>query len=359
LYEFAVVGMGIAGLSAAIRLREHGYDVVLIGDEKSASRVSAGIITLQLENLKDILLVRNSINIIKNLVGSSRLEEIGVTCRGFISVEDSEEAEESAELLKKAGIDFKQFNSRDASERWPWLDLSEDEVVTYTWDDLSVEADQFIDFLMNIAEKKGVRVQEDWVEEVIYGEKNKLILQRSCEVEAEIVLLCLGAWTRDFLSKNGINIPTAILRCPAYRFRTANNITAFADEVYESYWRPGIDGTIVGGGYHAELVDDSSKFFNSPPRRFRSGAEKLLKIRLKNGIEFVEEWSGPCSITADLDPLMDTLPGHENVLFIDGLRGYGLMRGLALGYLLADIASGRKDLDTVREYRLSRFSSLL
>lgn len=359
MHEFAVVGMGIAGLSAAIRLREHGYDVVLIGDEKSASRVSAGIITLQLENLKDILLVRKSIDIINSLVGSSELEEIGVTCKGFISVEDSVEAEDSAELLKKAGVDFKQFNSKDASDRWPWLILSEDEVVTYTWDDLSVEAGIFIDSLMNIAKRKGVYIVEDWVKELIYGEKNRLILQRSGEIEAEVVLLCLGAWTKDFLSRDGIDIPTAILRCPAYRFKTISNITAFADEVYESYWRPGINGTIVGGGYHAELVYDPSNFFNGPPRRFRSGVEKLLKLRLKNSIEFVEEWSGPCSITPDLDPLMDALPGHENVFFIDGLRGYGLMRGLALGYLLADIASGRSDLDTVKEYRLSRFSNLL
>jgi hypothetical protein len=40
------------------------------------------------------------------------------------------------------------------------------------------------------------------------------------------------------------------------------------------------------------------------------------------------------------------------------LRGYGLVRGVALEYLLIGVASGRKDLESVEGYRLSRFSNL-
>lgn len=358
MYEFAVVGMGIAGLSTAIRLREHGYDVVLLGDEKSASASCAGIITLQLEDVKDILLVKESIKIINDLIKDYSIDEVGVTCRGFISIEDSMEAEESAELLKKADVVFKQFDAKDVSPNWPWLKISEDEIVTYTMDDLSVEADQFIKFLIKTAREKGVDLERDWVKEIVFGERHKLLLQQIGEVEADVVILCLGAWTRDFLSKNGIVIPVIILRAPAYRFKIDEEIIAFSDEVYESYWRPGVNRTIVGGGYHAEIANDSSLFFKKPPMRFRNDAEKLLRLRLNGRIEFIEEWSGPISITPDLDPILDNLPGYENVFFLDGLRGYGLMRGVALGYLLADIASGRKDLDSVEEYRLSRFSNL-
>jgi glycine/D-amino acid oxidase-like deaminating enzyme len=358
LYEFAVVGMGIAGLSTAIRLREYGYNVVLIGDEKSASASCAGIITLQLEDVKDILLVKESIKIINNLIRDYSIDEAGVTCRGFISIEDSIEAGESAELLKKAEVVFKQFDAKDASQNWPWLKISEDEIVTYTMDDLSVEADQFIKFLIKVAREKSVDVEKDWVKEIVLGEKHKLLLQQIGEVEADVVILCLGACTRDFLSKNGILIPVIVLRAPAYRFKINEEIIAFSDEVYESYWRPGVNRTIVGGGYHAEIASDSSLFFQKPPKRFRNDTEKLLRLRLNGSIEFIEEWSGPISITPDLDPILDNLPGYENAFFLDGLRGYGLMRGIALGYLLADIASGRKDLDSLEEYRLSRFSSL-
>jgi len=358
LYEFAVVGMGIAGLSTAIRLREYGYNVVLLGDEKSASASCAGIITLQLEDVKDILLVKESIKVINELMKKYGIDEAGVTCRGFISIEDSMEAEESAELLKKADVVFKQFDAKDASQNWPWLRISEDEIATYTMDDLSVEADHFIKFLIKVAREKGVDLEKDWVKEIVFGEKHKLLLQRTGEVEADVVTLCLGAWTRDFLLKNGIEIPVIILRVPAYRFKTDKEIIAFSDEVYESYWRVGVNRTIVGGGYHAEMVNDQSLFFQKSSRRFQVEAEKLLRFRLNGKIEFIEEWSGPISITPDLDPIMDNLPGYENVFFLDGLRGYGLMKGIALGYLLADIASGREDLERNKGYRLSRFSNL-
>lgn len=358
MYEFAVVGMGIAGLSTAIRLREYGYNVVLLGDEKSASASCAGIITLQLEDVKDILLVKESIKVINELMKKYGIDEAGVTCRGFISIEDSMEAEESAELLKKADVVFKQFDAKDASQNWPWLRISEDEIATYTMDDLSVEADHFIKFLIKVAREKGVDLEKDWVKEIVFGEKHKLLLQRTGEVEADVVTLCLGAWTRDFLLKNGIEIPVIILRVPAYRFKTDKEIIAFSDEVYESYWRVGVNRTIVGGGYHAEMVNDQSLFFQKSSRRFQVEAEKLLRFRLNGKIEFIEEWSGPISITPDLDPIMDNLPGYENVFFLDGLRGYGLMKGIALGYLLADIASGREDLERNKGYRLSRFSNL-
>ncbi|MEM1584515.1 MAG: FAD-binding oxidoreductase [Nitrososphaerota archaeon] len=358
MHEFAVVGMGITGLSSAIRLSEYGYNVVMLGDEKSASTACAGIITLQLEDLRDIILVKESIKIINELIRDSSLDEVGVTGRGFISVEDPIEAEESAELLKKAGVEFKQFNVGDALQIWPWLVLNKDEVVTLTIDDVSVEADKFIRFLIRKAVEKGVRIEKKWVKEIVYGERHRLVLSQSGEIQAEVVVLCLGAWTRVFLSKYGVSIPVAVLRIPAYRFRVSSRIISLADEVYESYWRPGVDGTIVGGGYHAEIVDDPLLFFQKPPDRFRVDAEKLLRLRLSSRAELVEEWSGPISITPDLDPIIDNLPGYDNVFFIDGLRGYGLMRGVALGYLLADIVSQRRGLDSIEEYRLSRFSNI-
>lgn len=358
MHEFAVVGMGVTGLLTAIRLSEYGYDVVIIGDEKSASAACAGIITLQLEDLRDILLVKESIKIINELAEDSSIDEVGITGRGFISIEDPVEAEESAELLKKAGVEFKQFNVKEALAIWPWLILHQDEVVTLTMDDVSVEADQFIRFLMKKAVEKGVCIEKKWVKEIAHGERHRLVLDQAGEIQAEVVVLCLGAWTRIFLSKYGITIPVAVLRIPAYRFRTSSRIISFADEVYESYWRPGVDGTIVGGGYHAEIVDDPLLFFQKPSNRFRVDVEKLLRLRLPSRVELVEEWSGPISITPDLDPIIDNLPGYENVFFIDGLRGYGLMRGVALGYLLADIVSERKSLDSIEEYKLTRFSNI-
>ncbi|MCS7125488.1 MAG: FAD-binding oxidoreductase [Aigarchaeota archaeon] len=358
MYEFVVIGSGITGLSTSIKLRSYNYNVLLVGVKESASIYSAGIMTLQLESLRDILLVKESIKILKEIIEDAELEEAGIVSRGFISIEDSREAVESAELLRKADVKFKQFDVREASEIWSQLNFNEGEVITFTEDDVLVEPNSFINFLIRHAEERGVEIRVDKVERIEFDRGCRLVLGSSEKISSDIVILCMGAWTKDFLSKIDIMIPTTILRCPAFRFKVEDSIPPFADEVYESYWRPGINKTVVGGGYHAEIVNDSRMFFGEPLKRFRSGAEKLLRLRIKGRVEFVEGWSGPCSVTPDLEPIIDSLPRYENIYFIDGLRGYGLMRGLALGYLLADIASGKKSIDSVEDYRLSRFFKL-
>lgn len=359
LYEFVVVGRGVVGLSTSMRLASSNHSVLLVGGEESASSNSAGIITLQLETLRDVLLVKDSIRILEGLLGNSDPERAGITGRGFISILDEAEAAETAELLRLAQVEFRELDAREAADIWPHLRFFEDEIVIQTFRDVSVESRRFIEFLAEAAKERGVEIKRDSVEWVELDGDCRLTTKVSGSIRSEALVLCLGAWTKSFLSTLGITVPTAVIRCPAFRFRTEEELPSFADEIYESYWRPGIGGTAVGGGYHAEAVTDQGQFFGEPPRRFRVEAERLLKIRVKGRVDLVESWTGPCSVTPDLEPILDRLPGHENVYYIDGLRGYGLMRGIALGYLLADVASGRVPLEDVEHYRLDRFSGLI
>jgi len=358
LYDYAVLGMGVVGLAVSIRLSSHGYKTILIGESKSASTSSAGVITVQLENIQDILLVKKNIEIIEEFLEKYGGEDAGIVGREFISIENLEDAEESRNLLEKAGVRFKQLASKEALEVWPYFNISEDEIVTHTFEDMSIEAEKFIEYLLKIARENDVELKISKVLQVKLDETPEIVLEDHSTLNSQTVILCLGAWTRKFLENLGIFIPIVTLCCPAYRFRVKEKITAFADEVYESYWRPGFSNTIVGGGYHAEIVNDPRDFFKKPPEKFRRSAEKLLKERVKMDVEFIEEWTGPCSVTPDLDPVIDKIPG-SSIFFVDGLRGYGFMRGMTIGYLLADVLVGRESPENIERYSLRRFQGLL
>jgi len=187
------------------------------------------------------------------------------------------------------------------------------------------------------------------------GDIKEILLEDGRRISADRFILCIGPWTRDFLALHGVYLPVMVIRCPAYRFKVEGMFPAFSDEENDSYWRPGRSGTLVGGGYQAEILEDLEKAFGNPPKRFRIEAERLLKLRVKGDTRIVDEWTGPCSVTPDLNPIVGRVPDFSNLYIVDGLRGYGLMRGPALGYGVADLTLGEKRRD-LEKYSLLRFS---
>ena len=360
--EFAVLGGGVIGLSTALRLATRGREVTVLERAmglRSATLHSAGIMTLQLESPGDALMVKRSIEILEEFLGDAEPSEAGIVGRGFVSIEDAEDAEETAEILREAGVEFEQFDGTKASKLWPHLSFREGEVATYTRLDASVEPKTFLKFLQSKALEAGAELHSKCLVESLRasGSRVEAVSTSEGEVRAEVFFLCLGPWNKRFLAEMGVLLPTWVIRCPAYRFKLSNHegVPAFADEIYHSYWRPGVNGTLVGGGYHAESAEDPEECFGRPPKWFTSDTERLLRLRLRCGFKLEEEWTGPCSITPDYEPIIGLVEGFENLYVVDGLRGYGLMRGLAIGFSIADIALGKTPEVDLTPYSPSRF----
>lgn len=360
--RYLVLGGGIAGLSAALRLGMAGEDVILVDRMDrggGATSRSAGVITVQLESEEEIRIAAKSIEILEELLGDGGRESTGLVSRGFLSIEDEEDSEETRELLRRAGVRFEQLSHVEASRRWPSLRFQEGEVITHTWIDMGVEPGTLLEFLRERAVEVGVDVRRY---EVLYLglEKNHVEFVKTSggELRADVIFLCMGPWNQRILSKAGVRIPVWVIKCPAHRFRVSVDAPAFADEVHQSYWRPGFDRTLVGGGYHAEPCGNPDECLGKPNPEFGKDAERLLRLRVKGEVELVDEWAGPCSIPPDFEPIVGRLEGFENLYIIDGLRGYGLMKGVALAQSLAEEVMGLNPSINLEPYSPSRFAAL-
>lgn len=364
--EFAVLGGGVIGVSTALRLATLGRDVVLVersGEMLNSTAHSAGIMTIQLESPEEVLTVKRSLEILDELLEDLPPWEAGVVERGFVSIEDEEDAEETAQILSEAGVRFEQMGWKEASRMWPSLSFREGEVATHTWEDASVEPRRLLGFLRSKLVEAGADMRKDCPVKSLKvgGSSVEAASTAAGDIRAEVFFLCLGPWNKAFLAKMGFFLPTWVIRCPAYRFRLnpGAKVPAFSDEVFHSYWRPGVGGTLVGGGYHAESAENPDECFGKPPKSFTVDTENLLRLRLRCGFELIEEWTGPCSISPDFQPIIGLVEGFENLYVVDGLRGYGLMRGLAIGFALADTALGRTPEIDLTPYNPNRFKDFL
>ncbi len=360
--NYLVLGGGIAGVSLALRLGMEGEDVTLVDRMKrggGATARSAGVVTVQLESEEEVRIAKKTIEILEKIMDNDDGESTGLVNRGFISIEDEEDAWETKEILKKAGVEFEQLDFRDASHKWKDVRFQEGEIITHTWIDMGVEPATLLEFLKRKAVELGVDIRPYEVSRLSLSKRYVDFVETSGgRLKAEVVFLCMGPWNRRILSNIGVSIPVWIIKCPAHRFRINVDVPAFADEVHQSYWRPGFGGTIVGGGYHAEPCSNPDECLDKPNPDFGRDAERLLRLRINGEVELVDEWSGPCSIPPDFEPIVGKLEGFENLYIIDGLRGYGLIKGVALAQSLAEEVMGLRPSIKLEPYSPSRFAAL-
>ncbi|MEM0444933.1 MAG: FAD-binding oxidoreductase [Nitrososphaerota archaeon] len=358
LYDLAVLGEGIVGCFAALRAAELGADVILI-DERGvfggASARAAGVFTVQLDTPRDAMLVAKSIELVKRYSKNSWIET------GFLQIGREGALRESLEALTKCEIRYDVLDHREIMEKWPEFILDSSLKGIYTEQDLSVEPTILGRDLREALIGRGVRIYEGVGARRLLREGDELRsvkLSDSSTVAANYFVLAMGSWNRELLNSCNIELETFLLTCFAYRLDIGKslNIPSFSDEYLHTYWRPW-QNTLVGGRYDAEFTDKPDLSSAPPPLKSLKMSLKLLLKRLRTETEprLVEHMRGPCSFTSDGLPVVGRIPGLDNAVIVDGLGGYGLMRGPALGYLATEaLLRGPKTLDGFTDLSPSR-----
>lgn len=345
MYDVAVIGGGVAGIFSALTAARHSAKTVIIDPNRiggGATLRSAGVVTLQLDEPSDVLLVKRSIELIKKY---SR-ESWRVT--GFLQLGRPNQLQDSINSMEQVGIEFRVLYPSEIESMWPELIVDERFIGVYTRDDLSLEPPIFIDDCRRSLIDAGVELLEGVGVDsfkIRDGAIDKAELSDGRMVRADRYILSAGAWTREILQRHGIKLMTAIITCYAYRLDLGEEVglPSFSDEWLHSYWRPW--GTeLVGGGYDAEFSDSPDISDAPPPQRYIENSIKLLlrRMRLRSRPRLAATLRGPCSVTADMEPIIGKIGGIDNLVIVDGLRGYGLMRGPAIGELAANLSMNRE-----------------
>ena len=260
------------------------------------------------------------------------------------------------ESLGKCGIKYEVLNNEEIMDRWPEFVVEPELIGVYTHPDLSVEPKILGRELRALLIERGVNLIEGVRAtklEISSREAKAVALSDSSRIAANYFILATGPWTREILHNSQIEVETFLLTCFAYRLDLGRelNIPSFSDEYLHTYWRPW-GTTLVCGRYDAEFAESPDLSDSQPPSKSLRLALKFLLRRLKtlSSPVLVEYMRGPRTFTNDGMPIFGPIPHLVNAFIIDGLGGYGLMRGPALGYLTVDAIVLNLELDKYSAY---------
>lgn len=354
--ELAIIGGGAAGISAALTAAPK-HQVTLIdprGVGRGALSRSAGIVTVQLDSERDVRLVVRSMELIRPIARRSIKET------GFLQLGNEYILEDTLSSLRGAGIPYRVLGAEEVAERWPMLSVERELIGIYTERDLSLEPSIFVDECRESLAHRGVELREGVSAErtALDGLSVKHIeLSDGSKLRAERYIISAGAWTRDLLARSGISLPMKIITCISFRLDlgTEARIPGFSDELLHSYWRPW-GSEVIGGGYDAWVSEHPDISESPPPERYAERAVALLCRRVRTGRRpvLLSGWRGPCSVSPDLEPVLGFIGDDSNCVVVDGLRGYGLMRGPALGELAALLALSERTWLDISPYSPAR-----
>ena len=187
-------------------------------------------------------------------------------------------------------------------------------------------------------------------------------LQDGTALEAEIVVLAAGPWTRRLLATAGLDLPLHIERHPMAVLEAdgrAREVMPFAwcDDVLCNYARPDNTGVILAGSWagggtglrHASALRPRE---TKDPDSYMEGVDEaeaveivetfgprlpaLLELGLRPG------YAGLYDMSPDDLPVIGPMPGVSGLVVSAGSSGHGFKTGPAVGEAVAALALGRE-----------------
>ncbi|GBC71656.1 4-methylaminobutanoate oxidase (formaldehyde-forming) [Candidatus Calditenuaceae archaeon HR02] len=356
--ELVVVGGGIVGCFTAYFAAEKGFRVALVEAGhlgSGSSGKSAGIHTTQLVLPIDIQLSKRSQEIYRNVATES------VSKVGFLSIEPYWMSKYSKKLLDGADVRYRVLSNGELADWVRWMRIRDYEVGLYTPDDIVVDVSGLFSILRERLSGLGVRVYEWWQITNLDAGQRVINLERD-RLSFDYAVLAGGAWNRDLLAKSGVwRVPTLVYACQVLSFNVDGNVfdvPVFIEENHVYMRRFGQSSLLVGNGFALKLKSPS----DCPPHPVREFIDELgqkLLDRLKHpeNYRLTGGWTGVCSSTPDGRPLVGQVPGNPYLFIIDGLDGYGIMRGPALSQDLIEYISTGKAPATIEAFTPARFTN--
>lgn len=346
-----VAGAGALGVAAALHLCRSGHEVVLLERDQVAGAttgLAAGLLSLGVQDPLERRLVMATMRGLETLAQDSGVESPLRRPGSFVLAREPHEVAHLEELERDLGrLDepCQWFTPRE------WADVmgerglpAEEEGVERV---LSVPGDAWAltteatQLMLRGAKDAGVQVRQQAAIKGLTWNKDRVTGVRLADetVEADHVVLAMGAWTRPFLESEGYALPLLAFTTHAAILSLETGVDApiIHDHPGHYYFRPE-SGThlLVGNGTNTD-PSDPLQFHPTPdPDFFSKIAAKITKrfpalrsARLQNA------WRGILTATPDRAALVGAHPDAEGLFVMTGDNGYGFMRSYALGAVLA------------------------
>ncbi len=273
---------------------------------------------------------------------------------------------QNVELGQSIGIDTEVLDVDAAEKQWPYMRFPDTECVV--WERKSGFADSHLVTrgFANSARNRGATVRLGVTVTEIMVDHGRAIGVKTDQgnIFADRVVLAAGPWNMEFLENVGAPLPLHTVRHQVVRLQHdsefSDNADPFHPTIAESVSglsaRPDTPGFSLAG-YREDPVDRDT---------YNQGVDTDVAIetitRISEIIPAYENvtwaggWSGLFTVTPDWNPVIDHVPGVENLVVGAGFSGHGFKMSPAIGLSMAELVS-KADVTTfdLNPLRFSRF----
>ncbi|MCY4476004.1 MAG: FAD-binding oxidoreductase [Chloroflexi bacterium] len=273
---------------------------------------------------------------------------------------------QNVELGQSIGIDTEVLDVDAAEKQWPYMRFPDTECVV--WERKSGFADSHLVTrgFANSARNRGAIVRLGVTVTEIMVDHGRAIGVKTDQgnIFADRVVLAAGPWNMEFLENVGAPLPLHTVRHQVVRLQHdsefSDNADPFHPTIAESVSglsaRPDTPGFSLAG-YREDPVDRDT---------YNQGVDTDVAIetitRIAEIIPAYENvtwaggWSGLFTVTPDWNPVIDHVPGVENLVVGAGFSGHGFKMSPAIGLSMAELAT-KADVTTfdLNPLRFSRF----
>ncbi len=382
--EVLVICAGIAGAGAAFFLSDWGIKTTLLEREHPASgptgRSSAVLHAFYLMPELSRLAGRG-IEILR------QIPELTGETAGFNAIgtlwgagpETAAEFRAAAERIKGEGCEIEALDAGDLPKLAP--DFNWDGITMAVWEPACGYADPYIatNSLVKGARDRGADVRLNTRVTRLVAENGRI---KGVETDggerigADIVIVAAGVWTKPLLAQVGCDLPLTIERHP-HAVVEAKGLArkimpvCWVDDVLMCYGRPeGGDGLVLaswsGGG--TGIRDAAAERGNliRDPEVYNEGTETeeavaivetfLPRIPDMERLGIRPGYSGLYDMSPDDNPIIDAVPGVDDLYVICGSSGHGFKMGAAVGEAAARMATDRKP-PLLEPFSIGRFAT--
>ncbi len=367
--DVIVVGGGCMGLSTAYHLAGAGSSLVVTLVERdptlrrSSTLLSDGNVRVQFNLEENILISRYAMEVLESFpqdmeVGGIR-PQVAMRRQGNLFLTD-----DSGVPHARAGLERQQALGCDVR----WMDMAEIATAfppyssphlvggTFGPEDGSVDPAAVVDGYRRAAAGAGVSFRQAEVSGLVAGGDvvSGVELASGERLEAEVVVVCAGAWSTGLLATAGVDIPVEPVMRTVYVVATDVGQGAELPSVFLPsgvYLIPEHDGTYL---ISWSLPDDPVGFDFTPGDRGRFydiiWPELAHHLPTFDRLEVVGSWAGLYEQnTLDANAIVGEWPTVTGLYQATGFSGHGFQQCHAVGRHLAQLITGTEpSLDLAR-----------
>ena len=338
-----VIGGGVAGLHAALRLANAGKKVILL--EKricggSASGRSGGFLTPESE--EDIkLLIKElgekkakivydiplkGVDLMVNTIKKNKFDcDLRKQDSLYLSIKKSHNStiEEEAKVRKELGLPYKLYDEKNLKKIHPGKGYTMGMKYPGSY---GINSFAYTQEMKNLLIKKGVKIHEDTEVHSIIGNTAKTHLG---SVKADNIIVCMDKMKKEFnedISKKCYHFQIYMTVSEPLNDKEMKSIFPDGELMCWDtrwdfmYYRPIEENRILLGGTTL-LTNYYPKHYYSPGPT--NSFVKEMKYRFPEilDVDFTHYWMGLMDVTKDLMPILDTDKSNKSIQYVLGCAG--------------------------------------